>query len=179
MTPQFHIQPASPYDAERLAQLAERTFRDAFAKNHSPDDIETYIRGAFSLSRIQSELADEANRFLLALIPGEDAPVGYAKLRTDRTDPSVVGPDPIELERLYVDQSVTGHGVGSTLMQASLNAAQLAGYRTIWLGVWENNKRAIAFYERWKFEAVGRHAFVVGSDHQTDFVMARPVPGIA
>ncbi|MGB3615196.1 MAG: GNAT family N-acetyltransferase [Elainellaceae cyanobacterium] len=175
MTKQIYIQPADVAAAEPLAQLSERTFRAAFAKDNSPEDMEAYVSASFSLSRIQAELADEANRFLLAFALGGDVPCGYAKLRTGRTDPSVTGPDPIELERLYVDQSMIGCGVGATLMRASLNAARLAGYRTLWLGVWEHNERAIAFYQRWGFTTSGRYVFVLGSDRQTDFIMERPV----
>lgn len=176
MAEKFCVQIASIAVAEQLAQLAERTFRDAFAKDSSPEDMDAYVRDSLSLSRIRSELADEASTFLMAFRPGSDAPLGYSKLRAGKTNPSVTGPDPIKLERLYVDQSAIGSGVGATLMRASLNTAQLAGYRTLWLGVWERNQRAIAFYERWEFETVGNHVFVVGSEHQTDLVMARPVP---
>ena len=65
--------------------------------------------------------------------------------------------------------------VGAELMRASLDTARLAGRRTLWLGVWERNARAISFYERWQFETVGEHVFRLGSDDQTDLIMARPV----
>ncbi len=174
MTKQLHIQPANLSAAQQLAQFAEQAFRDAFADDSSPDDMETYIRESFSLSRIQSELADEANRFFVAVSP-DDALVGYAKLRAGTLDPSVSGSNPIELERIYVGQSAIGCGVGAALMQASLTAARLDGYRTLWLGVWERNHRAIAFYKRWGFEVVGDHVFRLGSEDQTDLVMERPV----
>lgn len=103
----------------------------------------------------------------------------YAKLRTGTTDPSVTGSGPVELQRLYVDRSAIGYGVGAALMRASLDAARLAGHRTIWLGVWELNARAISFYERWQFQTVGDHKFRLGSDHQTDLIMVRPVPDAA
>jgi GNAT superfamily N-acetyltransferase len=98
-------------------------------------------------------------------------------LRIGTTDPSVTGRDPVELQRLYVDQSAMGHGVGATLMRASLDAARSAGHRTLWLGLWERNARAISFHERWQFETVGDHVFRLGRDHETDLIMARPVPG--
>ena len=179
MFEQPHVRTATPADAEPLAALAERTFRDTFADANSPDDIEAYVRDSFSLDRVRAELADDTNTFLLAFLDGEEQPDGYAKLRTGTTDPSVTGPDPVELQRLYVDRSAMGHGVGAALMRASLDAAQSAGHRTLWLGVWERNVRAISFYRRWQFETVGDHVFRLGSDQQTDFIMARPVPGAA
>ncbi len=179
MFEQCRIRTATPDDAESLAALAERTFRDTFADDNSPDDIEAYVSDAFSLARVRAELADDANTFLLAFIDGEEEPDGYAKLRTGTTDPSVTGSGPVELQRLYVDRSAIGYRVGAALMRASLDAARLAGHRTIWLGVWERNARAISFYERWQFQTVGDHKFRLGSDHQTDLIMARPVPGAA
>jgi diamine N-acetyltransferase len=174
---QPHIRTATPADAEALSALAERTFRDTFADDNSPNDVEVYVRESFSLDRVRAELADDVNTFLLAFMDGEQRPDGYAKLRTGTTDRSVTGPNPVELQRLYVDRSAIGHGVGVALMRASFGAARSAGHRTLWLGVWERNARAISFYERWQFERVGDHVFRLGSDHQTDLIMARPVAG--
>ncbi|WP_420455991.1 GNAT family N-acetyltransferase [Rubrivirga sp.] len=173
----LHIRPATSADAGPLAALAARTFRDAFADDNAADDMEAYVRDAFSLDRVRAELADDANMFLLAFTDGADQPTGYAKIRAGTADSSVTGPDPVELERLYVNRNAIRQGVGAALMQASLDAARSAGRRTLWLGVWERNARAISFYERWGFEAVGDHVFRLGSDDQTDLIMERPVPG--
>jgi len=173
------IRTATPADADALAALAERTFRDTFAKDNSADDMEAYVRDSFSLDRIRAELADDVNIFLLAFVDGAEQPAGYAKLRTGTTDPSVTGPNPVELQRLYVERSAIGHGIGGALMQASLVTARASGHRTLWLGVWERNAPAISFYERWKFKTVGDHMFRLGSNDQTDFIMARPVPEAA
>jgi diamine N-acetyltransferase len=170
---------ATSADAQSLAALAERTFRDTFAAANSPDDMETYVRDAFSLDRVRAELADTANTFLLAIRAGDERGVGYAKLRTGTTDPSVTGPDPVELQRIYVDRSALGLGLGAALMRSSLDTARSAGYRTLWLGVWEHNARAIDFYTRWQFATVGEHEFRLGADTQRDLIMARPVPETA
>ena len=175
--PQPSIRTATLTDAEQLAALAERTFRDTFAADNSTDDMDAYVRDAFSLDRLRGELVDDGNTFLLAYVDGGEQPTGYAKLRSGTTDPSVNGPDPIELERLYADRSAIGRGVGAALMQASLDEARSRGYRTLWLGVWERNDRAIAFYQRWGFKAVGDHVFRLGSDAQRDLIMERSVPG--
>jgi diamine N-acetyltransferase len=169
------IRVATAADAESLAALAERTFRDTFDEDDSVDDMEAYLRDAFSFDRVRAELTDDANLFLLAFAEGAGHPDGYAKLRTGKTDPSVTGPDPVELQRLYVDRGAFGRGIGAALMRVSLDAARSAGRRTLWLGVWERNARAIAFYERWGFETVGDHVFLLGSDRQRDLIMARPV----
>jgi diamine N-acetyltransferase len=170
----IRIRHATAADAQALTALAERTFRDAFARNNSDQDMESYIGAAFSLSRIRAELDADASTFLLVFAGGAE-PIGYAKLRTDSSDASVQGAAPIELERIYVDQTVAGRGVGAALMQGCLDVAGKRGFRTLWLGVWEHNARAIAFYEKWGFRTVGTHDFRLGSSLQTDLIMERPI----
>jgi ribosomal protein S18 acetylase RimI-like enzyme len=173
--PPLQIRPARLEDAEPLAALAAQSFRDAFASENSPEDIEAYVSESFSSERVRAELLDDNNTFLIAFSHKASAPDGYAKLRSGEPDPSVTGPDPIELHRLYVDRSAIGSGVGAALMRASLEAARRGGRKTLWLGVWEKNLRAIAFYERWGFERVGELVFRLGSDDQTDLIMQRAV----
>lgn len=169
------IRIATPADAEALAALAERTFRDTFAGDNAADDMEAYVGESFSPDRVRAELADGANTFLLAFVGGRHSPAGYAKLRTGTAEPCVTGPAPVELQRIYVDRGAIGHGVGAALMRAGLEAAREAGHRTLWLGVWERNARAIAFYRQWAFATVGEHLFRLGSNDQRDLIMARPV----
>lgn len=167
------IRRAHEGDAETLTDLAVRTFRDTFAGTCSDVDLEMYIQGALTVQRLSEELSAPGNSFFLAIDDSVDLPVGYVKLRTGTSEPCVSGPGVIELERLYVDRQVIGHGVGAALMRTALDAARTTGHRTVWLGVWEYNHRAIAFYERWGFRVVGDHAFRVGSDDQTDLIMQR------
>jgi len=179
MIEQPHIRPARTGDIELLSALAARTFKDAFGSENADDDIQSYIRESFSAERLRTELGNPDNLFLLAFLAEADPPVGYAKLRTGTTDASVKGPGPIELHRIYVDRSAVGRGVGAALMQASFDTARRGGHKTLWLGVWERNERAISFYKRWGFEVVGDHVFRLGSDDQTDLIMERPVNGAA
>ncbi|HVS64327.1 MAG TPA: N-acetyltransferase [Thermoanaerobaculia bacterium] len=170
-------------EAPALRELAERTFRAAFEAQNSASDLESYVREAFSLERLRAELADPASRFVVATNadcrgPQRERLLGYGKLRSGSLEPCVSDPDAIELERIYVEPSALGGGVGAALMKALIAEAQALGHRTIWLGVWERNERAIGFYRRWGFEVVGSHVFRLGSDEQTDLVMQRPVAGV-
>lgn len=167
------IRNATTEDAEVLAHLAEHTFRDAFASDNTPDDLEAYVREAFSVETVRRELEDDTSTFLIAVVDGREEPIGYAKLRSGAPGPGVTGQDPVELQRIYVDQSAIGQGLGAALMAECLDAARAGGHRTLWLGVWERNDRAIAFYEKWGFDAVGSHVFTLGSDDQTDLIMQR------
>jgi len=175
MSDRLHIHTATTVDAGSVAELAERTFCEAFAADNSAEDMEAYVGEAFSSDRLEAELGEDANTFLLAFKGNASRPLGYAKLRAGMVDPSVAGANPLELHRLYVAQTVIGCGVGSALMRACLDTARSGGYQTLWLGVWQHNERAIMFYRKWRFGTVGDRVFRLGSDEQLDFIMARPV----
>jgi ribosomal protein S18 acetylase RimI-like enzyme len=167
------IRRAVPEDATILTDLAYKTFWDAFAHHpkNAPDDLGHYMRQAFSFEQITAELADQKNLFLIAEIDGELA--GYAKLIFDTIEPGVTAKKPVELSRLYSHQKYLGQGVGQSLMDACFERARAAGSDVIWLGVWEYNPRAKAFYEKYGFREVGKHVFQLGSDPQTDVLMQR------
>jgi ribosomal protein S18 acetylase RimI-like enzyme len=96
-------------------------------------------------------------------------------LRSGNDLDSVIGDNPIELVRLYVSRESLGTGVGAALMQACIGEAMQRGYKTLWLGVWEHNHRAQAFYRKWNFQEAGTHLFQLGDDPQTDILMQRSV----
>lgn len=76
MTQPIHIRPTGPKDTPALTQLAARTFRDAFAADNTPADMEAYLRDSFSHDRVLAELSDDANTFLLAFVDGAPEPTG-------------------------------------------------------------------------------------------------------
>jgi GNAT superfamily N-acetyltransferase len=136
-----------------------------------------YLAEAFGVERQRAEIADPGAIVLLA--EGDDGArgelAGYAHL-VETAPPDVVrGPAPIELKRFYVARALHGQGVARLLMDAVLDAARERGAGTVWLGVWERNPRAIAFYEKCGYARVGEQRFVLGADVQTDWVMARSV----
>ncbi len=137
--------------------------------------MSAYLSSSFSAALQAAELADINTKFLIAEI--DKAAVGYAKLQPNAAPPCVRGSNPIELCRLYVSQTVIGSGVGAALIEACINEAQMEGYETMWLGVWERNERAQKFYERWGFQVAGEQNFQLGSDAQKDLVMYRDIGG--
>ena len=164
------IRRATPEDLPALVELAERTFRDTFASDNTLEDLEAYVAKAFAPETLEGELADPASTFLLAFADSEAPPIGYGRLLAGPPTAAVRGQNPVEIVRLYVDQEAIGLGVGAALMQSLFDEARRQGHQTIWLGVWERNARAIAFYRRWGFEEVGTHIFQLGSDRQTDLI---------
>ena len=172
-TPDLTIRRANREDAGLLAELGARTFAETFATDNSPEDIAAYIGAFFNLAQQMAELADPSSTFLIAEVRGLVA--GYAKLHAGEAAEGVDGAKPVELVRLYVSREWLGRGVGEALMRACVDEARQAGHRTVWLGVWERNARAQAFYRKWNFRAVGEHVFQLGSDPQRDILMERAV----
>jgi ribosomal protein S18 acetylase RimI-like enzyme len=158
-------------DAAQLAQLAERTFRDTFASENTAKDMELHCRNSYGEAQQAAEIENPA--ILTLLCEEGDALVGFAQLRWRSETPSVVAAVPGEIYRLYVDRAWHGRGIAQHLMQASLDALADRGCDAVWLGVWERNPRAIAFYEKSGFVAVGSHVFTVGTDAQRDVIMTR------
>jgi ribosomal protein S18 acetylase RimI-like enzyme len=165
------IRRADATDARLLAELGARTFQDTFAVGTKPEDMTAYLSAAFGEGVQAAELADTASIFFVAETDGVAS--GYAKLHAGEAEACVTGQKPIELARLYVGREWFGRGVGAELMRACVEEARRLGYLTMWLGVWEHNTRAQAFYRKWGFRVVGSHVFPVGSDPQIDLIMER------
>ena len=164
---------ATTDDVNLLTELGARTFEETFAADNTPEDMAAYLAASFNVAQQTAELADPDSTFLIAEVSGVGA--GYAKLNKGRPAEGIVGTNPIELVRLYVDRKWFGRGVGEALMRRCLEEAGRAGFKTIWLGVWERNLRAQAFYRKWEFQAVGKHVFQLGEDAQTDILMEREI----
>ena len=164
------LRPALPADALSLAVLAERTFRDAFGAGNSPGNMDLHCAKVFGPEIQQREIAD---RGLVTTIAEVDyRMVGYSQLRLLHAHASVVAERPAELNRIYVVADWHGRGVARDLMQHALDTAARAGSDSLWLGVWEHNPKAMAFYRKFGLKAVGTHAFMLGDDHQRDVIMA-------
>ena len=169
---QLTIRRATPADAPVVAELALRTFMEAFAADNHPDDVAAYTAKVYGVEQQAAEIADPRMITLLVEIGG--VPAAYAQVRAGTpAEPVRDVPNVIEIARFYVDQPWHGRGVAHRLMDAVFDAARQLGGRALWLGVWERNHRAMAFYTRRGFRDVGTHEFIVGSDHQTDHVMFR------
>jgi diamine N-acetyltransferase len=156
-------------DAQMLSEFGARTFYDTFSKDNTPENMDAYLKESFSPEIQFSELSMPKVIFLIA--ESERIPIGYAQLLMDSRDESIKGTKPLEIRRIYAAQEYLGQGVGKELMQATIAEARQRGCDSVWLGVWEKNRRAIDFYKKWGFREVGTHIFSVGDDPQNDLVM--------
>ena len=172
-SPDLVVRTATSADASLLAELGARTFRDAFAADNRSEDMDAFLASHYSPDLQTRELQDPQHLFLIA--QDGDTPVGFALLGAGPGAPGVMGQRPVRLKRLYVDRPHLGAGVGKLLMSRCLHEARARGHDVLWLGVWENNHRARAFYARWGFREVGEETFVLGSDVQRDLLLVLPL----
>ena len=150
-----------------LAALALKTFNDAFAPFNRDEDMRAYTDVTYGEPYQLREI--ENPQLVTLVVEVDDSLAAYAQIRATPTAPH----GDVEIARFYVDQSHHGRGIAQTLMAALEAEARALGATRLWLGVWERNFRAIAFYQKCGFEKVGEHAFILGTDLQTDWDMAR------
>lgn len=171
--PAWRIRRAVPQEAVLVAELAARTFIESYTADNDPEDVAAYVTTSFGAAEQERELRDPDTTTLVAEIDG--ALVAYAQLGRGPVPACVGGPSPLEIRRFYVARPWQGVGLAVGLMDAVRQAAEAAGAATLWLGVWERNARALAFYRRCGFHDVGVQPFQLGRDVQRDTVMQCPV----
>jgi len=158
-------------DATTLLEIGAKTFRDTFSSYNTPENMNMYLEKTFTLDQLKNELNDPSIIYLLAY--DKNVVVGYAKLIEGQNPSSLKTSKAIEIERIYSLQEYFGRKVGQMLMQTCLDIGRQRGYEMVWLGVWEHNPRAIAFYEKNGFETFGSHPFLLGDDLQSDLLMKK------
>ena len=158
-------------DIDVLLALSIKTFRDTFDEFNSPENMIRYINGTFTKKIIEHEMKQPGTVFFLAVDDRRAA--GYAKIRTSHPPHGLDAKSSLEIERLYVHREYLGKRVGHLLMQTCFAYARKKEARTLWLGVWEHNERAISFYEKNGFAKFGEHVFMLGDDAQTDWLMKK------
>jgi ribosomal protein S18 acetylase RimI-like enzyme len=156
-------------DLQQLRQISEQTFVTAFEKDNDPNDFKNYIENAFALERIKEELSNADSDFFFVYSNNEI--LGYFKLNVGVAQSDIKQDDSIELERIYVLVEYQGLGVGEVFLNHIKNVALKRKKKMLWLGVWEQNIRAIKFYERQGFRKFDTHPYFIGSDEQTDWLM--------
>lgn len=165
------IRTAGINDAQLIADISQQTFYDTFAADNRPEDMDKFLNQQFTKGRLMLEVGAPGNIFLLAF--DDDKVAGYVKLRDAKRPAQFLGKPALEIARLYAMTEMIGKGVGSRLMQASIDIAKEQQKEIVWLGVWEKNQRAIEFYRRWGFEVFGEWDFLLGNDVQRDWLMKK------
>ncbi|HEX8529177.1 MAG TPA: N-acetyltransferase [Cytophagales bacterium] len=162
---------ATPEDTPVLAELAARSFREAYHHLWEAAALNDYISRAFAPEQIGAELLDPNTTFVL--LSRDSQPAGYAKLRRGHNPPDFDGVAAVQIQRFYLLAAHYGRGLGDALMEHCLATARQQGFATVWLAVWPENTRAVKFYERWGFAVTGSYPFYHGNEVAQDWLMSR------
>jgi diamine N-acetyltransferase len=165
------IRYATAADRDLLADLSRQTFYEAFSSQNTKDNMDKFMNETFTKEALMKEVGGPGSIFILAY--AEEEPVGYARMRENNNPPGLGTINAIEIARIYATTNSIGKGVGSALMQKCIDIAVEKKVDTIWLGVWQSNKRAVDFYTRWGFEKFDTHIFMLGDDPQKDWLMKK------
>jgi ribosomal protein S18 acetylase RimI-like enzyme len=164
---------ATEKDADLLLDISAQTFNQSLGSQRSGDTVSAYMSSAFSKEQLLDEIKDASSLFFMAYLAGSQKPVGYTKLRKGKSPKELQNIRAIEIHRIYVLEEMTGKKIGKALIERCLEIARHENYEVIWLGVGEQNHRAINFYKKWGFEKFGSHQFRLGTDEQKDYLMKK------
>ncbi|MGE8536875.1 GNAT family N-acetyltransferase [Chryseobacterium sp. D764] len=165
------INKAVAEDLETLQSLGIQTFSETFAEDNTEEAMKKYLEESFNTEKIKSELNNPDSSFYIAW--EEDNPVGYLKVNSGKAQTELQDETSLEIERIYVKKSHHGKKVGQLLYNQALDTAQQLKKTYLWLGVWEENLRALHFYRKNGFVEFDKHIFRLGEEEQTDLMMKK------
>jgi diamine N-acetyltransferase len=169
----INIKKCSREDLQILQEISIETFNDTFKDQNSSENIDAYLETAFTLKQLEKEIANKSSQFFFALFNNEVA--GYLKVNTNEAQSEEMGDESLEIERIYIKNKFQKQGLGKYLFNKAMEIATGSHKRKIWLGVWEKNGNAIAFYKKMGFVQTGAHSFYMGNEEQTDFIITKTI----
>ena len=158
-------------DSHKLKEISYDTFNQTFKHQNSPENMNDYLERAFNLKQLEKELSDIFSQFFFVYFNDEVA--GYLKVNINDAQSEEMGDESLEIERIYLKSEFQKHGLGKYLLNKAIDIAIESKKKKIWLGVWERNENAIAFYKKMGFVQTGAHSFYMGNEEQIDFIMTK------
>ncbi|WP_102275610.1 GNAT family N-acetyltransferase [Cytobacillus massiliigabonensis] len=160
-------------DLPHLQEISYETFNETFKHQNSPENMNAYLEKAFNVKQLEKELSNSCSQFLFVYFNHEIA--GYLKVNTDDAQSEEMNDESLEIERIYIKNKFQKHGLGKCLLNHAIEIAVELNKKKIWLGVWEKNENAIAFYKKMGFVQTGAHSFFMGDEEQIDYIMTKPL----
>jgi ribosomal protein S18 acetylase RimI-like enzyme len=167
----INIKKCTLEDLSILQEISYETFNDTFKHQNSPKNMNAYLERAFNLKQLEKELSNISSQFCFVYFNKEVA--GYLKVNTNNAQSEEMGDESFEIERIYIKNKFQKHGLGKYLLNEAIEIAMERNKKKIWLGVWEKNENAIAFYKKMGFVQTGAHSFYMGHEEQIDFIMTK------
>ena len=169
----FTIRAINLSDLQTLQSISKQTFTETFASSNTKENMDKYLNESLSLEKLTHELNNPNSFFYF--IEDNHTPIGYLKLNMGASQTELNDNAALEIERIYVKQAYQGKKVGQQLYEKAIQVAKEKGVNYIWLGVWEENHKAIQFYTKNGFTAFDKHIFTLGDEEQTDIMMKLPI----
>lgn len=163
-------------DVHTLQEISYETFNETFKEQNSPENMNAYLDKAFNLEQLEKELSNTSSQFFFVYFSDEVA--GYLKVNMDNAQSEKMSTDAFEVERIYIRNKFQKHGLGKYLLDKAIEIAMEHNKKKIWLGVWENNENAIAFYKKMGFVDTGVHSFYMGDEEQIDIIMTKTLTNL-
>lgn len=156
-------------DLYLLQKIGSQTFYETFSAGNSEENMSKYLEESFSPEKLINEFNQEGSEFYFAVL--DQRIIGYLKLNSGESQTELQDKKALEIERIYVLKEFHGKIVGQMLFEKAMEIALQIKVDYVWLGVWEENKRAIRFYKKNGFTEFDKHIFRLGDDEQTDIMM--------
>ncbi|MCM3238809.1 GNAT family N-acetyltransferase [Heyndrickxia oleronia] len=169
----INIKQCTLQDLQELQEISYETFNETFKHQNSPENMGAYLKKAFTLKQLEKELSNSSSQFFFVYFQNEVA--GYLKVNINDAQSEDMGDESLEIERIYIKKKFQKHGLGKYLLNIAIESAMKRNKKKIWLGVWEKNENAIAFYKKMGFVQSGSHSFYMGDEEQTDIIMTKTV----
>jgi ribosomal protein S18 acetylase RimI-like enzyme len=163
------IRRVNPDDVAILQEIGRQTFSETFSSVNTGENMIKYLSDRFSIENLSHELSNSDSEFYFAL--AGNRVTGYLKINTGKAQTEIQESKSLEIERIYVLKEFQGKKIGQALYEKALKIAKDKQAVFIWLGVWENNLRALSFYRKNGFVEFGSHIFILGDSRQKDFMM--------
>jgi len=167
----FKIKKVSINDIVQLQEIGRKTFFETFSESNTEENMTQYIEEGFSVDKLSEELNEANSEFYFAVI--DKVVVGYLKINRGQSQTEMQDNEGLEIERIYVLKEYHGKKAGQFLYEHAIQIAVTNKVNFVWLGVWEENHRAISFYKKNGFVEFDKHIFVLGTDEQTDIMMKK------
>ncbi|WP_090739205.1 GNAT family N-acetyltransferase [Paenibacillus sp. Mc5Re-14] len=158
-------------DLQTLQEISIETFNDTFKEQNSPENMRAYLERAFNSKQLEKELSNVSSEFFFVYFNEELA--GFLKVNINDAQSEKMGDESLEVERIYIKNKFQKHGLGKYLLNKAMEIALGHNKKKVWLGVWEKNENAIAFYKKMGFVQTGAHSFYMGDEEQIDFIMTK------
>lgn len=165
----MEIRKVTLIDIEQLQQIGRQTFYETFSARNVEENITKYLNEGFSIDKLTTELNDKNTEFYFASL--DNTVIGYLKINFGQAQTELQDDKALEIERIYVLKEFHGKKVGQVLYEKVIEIAKVKNADYVWLGVWEENPRAIQFYKKNGFVEFDKHIFKLGNDEQTDIMM--------